>query len=567
MKYSQSLIPTLRDVPAHAEVVSHILLLRGGFIRQLGSGLYSWLPLGIRVLHKIETIVREEMNKKGAQELLMPFVQPGELWKESDRWEQMGPELLRMQDRHENDYCLSPTHEEVITDLFRKNVSSYRHLPCNLYQVTTKFRDEIRPRFGVLRSREFIMKDGYSFHLDEDSMDQTYTGMYEAYSAILTRLSLDYRAVEADAGVIGDGESREFHVLAESGEDALAYSKNSNYAANLEKAEAVVVGDSGVPSAALTRVSTPDIKTINALVEFLDIPIEKTVKSLIVNGANSLIALILRGDHELNVTKASRLPNVQRPLKFASVSDIRAHIGCGVGSIGPVNLEIPFYVDRSAASLNDFVCGTNVDDYHFTGVNWHRDQALPTEAIRDLRQVVEGDPAPDGSGALSIQRGIEVGHIFKLGTKYSRSMDASVLDENGATVYPLMGCYGIGITRLAAAAVEQRHDEFGPLWPLEIAPAQVHLVALNVPRSSTVRKVADQIYSQLTTQGIEVLYDDRDERPGVKFADADLIGIPHRIVIGERGLKENSAEYQYRRDPKTQLNLEQVVPTLMQVLA
>lgn len=566
MRFSQTFIPTLRDIPTNAEVASHILLLRGGFIRQLGSGLYTWLPLGIKVLHKVEKVVREELNKKGAQEVLMPFVQPGDLWKETDRWHHMGPELLRLQDRHENDYCLSPTHEEVITDLFRKNVKSYRELPCNLYQVTTKFRDEIRPRFGVLRSREFIMKDGYSFHLDESSLHETYVAMHEAYSAILTRLALDFRSVEADAGVIGDDESREFHVIADSGEDALAYSKTSSYAANLEKAEAVAIGDSTGASEKMSKVATPNIRTIDELVDFLNVPIDRTVKTLIVQGEESPIALILRGDHELNHTKAARLPKIISPLKFASESEVRAHVGCNVGSIGPVKLKIPFYVDRSAARVNDFVCGANEDDYHLTGVNWERDESLQKSAMRDLRIVQEGDPAPDGSGPISIQRGIEVGHIFKLGTKYSRSMDASVLNEHGETVYPLMGCYGIGITRLAAAIIEQQHDAIGPLWPLEIAPAQVHIVALNVPKNSIVSSAANQIYDQLSSQGVEVLYDDRDERPGVKFADADLIGIPHRLVIGERGLKENTVEYHRHREPKIALALEHAVPTLMQNL-
>ena len=566
MRFSNSFIPTLRDIPTNAEVASHILLLRGGFIRQLGSGLYTWLPLGVRVLHKIEKIVREELNKTGAQEVFMPFVQPGDLWKETDRWEHMGPELLRMQDRHENDYCLSPTHEEVITDLFRKNVSSYRQLPCNLYQITTKFRDEIRPRFGVLRSREFVMKDGYSFHIDEESLHKTYVAMHQAYSAILTRLAVDFRSVEADAGVIGDGESREFHVLADAGEDAIAYSRTSSYAANLEKAEAVAIEDSAPASEVLSKVPTPNIRTIKALVDCLNIPIERTVKTLVVQGKDSPIGLILRGDHELNETKAARLPNVLSPLEFTPQSEVSFHVGCNVGSIGPVQLQIPYYVDRSAATLKDFVCGANEDDFHLTGVNWERDEALPDSAIQDLRKAVAGDPAPDGSGPLSILRGIEVGHIFKLGTKYSRSMNASVLDENTASIYLRMGCYGIGITRIAAAVIEQQHDDIGPLWPLEIAPAQVHLVALSGSDRSPVATAADQVYDQLTTQGIEVLYDDRDERPGVKFADADLIGIPFRITIGERSLKQNKVEYQHQREPKVELTLEQVIPTLLQDL-
>ncbi|MCY3541022.1 MAG: proline--tRNA ligase [Gammaproteobacteria bacterium] len=566
MKFSNSLIPTLRDIPANAEIASHILLLRGGFIRQLGSGLYIWLPLGVRVLQKVERIVRDELNKKDAQEVLMPFVQPGELWKESQRWEIMGPDLLRMQDRHENDYCLSPTHEEVITDLFRKNVKSYRQLPLNLYQIATKFRDEIRPRFGVLRSREFIMKDGYSFHLNEDSLHKTYIAMHEAYSAIFTRLALDFRSVEAHGGVIGDEENREFHVLADTGEDSIAYSAASSYAANLEKAEAVAPRETAPASETLTKVSTPNVRTINGLVECLDVPIERTVKTLIVQGEDSPIGLVLRGDHELHEIKAASLPNVLSPLTFTKESDVRHHVGCNVGSIGPVQLQIPYYVDRSAAVLSDFVCGANEDDFHLTGVNWNRDESFRNSAVQDLRKVVEGDPAPDGSGPLSILRGIEVGHIFKLGKKYSHTMNATVLDEQGESVNVLMGCYGLGITRLAAAVIEQKHDDVGPLWPIEIAPAQVHLVALNVSQSSAVASAATQVYEQLTTQGIEVLYDDRNERPGVKFADADLIGIPYRITIGERGLKHDAIEYQHQREVKIELPLDQVVSTVLRDL-
>lgn len=518
------------------------------------------------MLQKVERIVRDELNKKSAQEVLMPFVQPGELWKESHRWDVMGPDLLRMQDRHENDYCLSPTHEEVITDLFRKNVRSYRQLPCNLYQIATKFRDEIRPRFGLLRSREFIMKDGYSFHLDEDSLHKTYVAMHEAYSAILTRLALDFRSVEAHGGVIGDEENREFHVLADTGEDAIAYSEASSYAANLEKAEAVATGEAAPASETLTKVSTPNVRTIAGLVECLDVPIERTVKTLIVQGRDSPIGLVLRGDHELHEIKAAGLPNVLSPLTFTRESEVRHHVGCNVGSIGPVQLQIPYYVDRSAAVLSDFACGANEDDFHLTGVNWNRDESLRTTAIQDFRKIVEGDQAPDGSGPLSILRGIEVGHIFKLGTKYSQTMNATVLDEHGESVNVLMGCYGLGVTRLAAAVIEQKHDEVGPLWPLEIAPAQVHLVALNVPRSSAVACAANQVYEQLTAQGIEVLYDDRDERPGVKFADADLIGIPYRLTIGARGLSQDSIEYQCQREAKVELPLDQVVPTVLRDL-
>lgn len=518
------------------------------------------------MLQQVEKIVREELNSRNAQEVFMPFVQPGDLWKETERWDDMGPELLRMQDRHKNDYCLSPTHEEVITDLFRKNVSSYRQLPCNLYQITTKFRDEVRPRFGVLRSREFIMKDGYSFHVDEDSLHETYIAMHAAYSAILSRLGLNFRSVEADAGVIGDGESREFHVLADTGEDAIAFSQASTYAANLEKAEAVAMGNSLPVSQHLSKVATPNVRTIKELVDCLNVSIEQTIKTLVVQGEDTPIGLVLRGDHELNETKAARLPNVLSPLKFTPEHEVQDHVGCNVGSIGPIGLQIPYYVDRSVANLNDFVCGANEDDYHLTGVNWDRDEYLHESLVHDIRKVGEGDPAPDGSGPLSVVRGIEVGHIFKLGTKYSRSMNATVLDENGESVFLSMGCYGIGITRLAAAVIEQQHDEVGPLWPLEIAPAQVHLIALKARGRSAVEDAADRVYDLLTKRGVEVLYDDRDERPGVKFADADLIGIPYRITIGERGLKNDAMEYQHQRNAKMQLPLDQLVPIVLRDL-
>lgn len=545
MRFSQSLIPTLREAPANAEIPSHVLLLRAGLIRQLGSGLFTWLPLGVNVLQKVERVVREELTKRGAYEILMPFVQPAELWKESERWQVMGPELLRLADRHDNEYCLSPTHEEVVTDLFRNNVSSYRQLPCNLFQINTKFRDEIRPRFGVLRSREFIMKDGYSFHLDEETFDATYQAMYDAYAAILTRLDLDFRAVEADPGLIGDGDSHEFHVLAQTGEDALAFSQHGDYAANVERAEAIAEGPRPDCKEEMAKVATPGVTSIESLVDFLNIDIVSTVKTIIVEGEDSPIALVLRGDHELNELKAARLPNVVQPLRFATEEQVLDAVGCKLGSIGPVGLEIPVYVDRAAGVLADFYCGSNETGFHLSGVNWDRDVSCDNNV--DIRRVQEGDPAPDGSGPLSIVRGIEVGHIFQLGTKYSRSMQASVQDANGVNVFPLMGCYGIGITRLAAAIVEQRHDKIGIDWPTEASPATLHILSLNAERSELVRTTSNQIYSDCMNAGIDVLYDDRTERPGVKFADADLIGIPHRVVIGERALNEGQVEYRYRR--------------------
>ncbi len=545
MRFSQSLIPTLREPPANAEIPSHVLLLRAGMIRQLASGLFTWLPLGVRVLHKIESIVRQELTRRGACEILMPFVQPAELWRESNRWDAMGPDLARLADRHENEYCLSPTHEEVVTDLFRNNVTSYRQLPCNLFQINTKFRDEIRPRFGVLRSREFIMKDAYSFHLDEQTFDETYRAMYDAYAAVLERLDLDYRAVQADPGLIGDGESHEFHVLASVGEDALAFSQNSTYAANVERAEAIAEGTRPNPIQRLEKVPTPGVSSIDSLVEFLKIERDRVAKTIVVRGSKTPIALVLRGDHELNELKAARLPNVVQPLQFASDDEIEQAFQCRPGSLGPIGAEIPVYVDRAAANLSDFACGANESGFHYMGVNWVRDVAC--EHVVDIRKVREGDPAPDGSGPLSIVRGIEVGHIFQLGTKYSKSMQAYVQDADGNNTYPLMGCYGIGITRLAAAIVEQRHDDVGIDWPIEATPATVHIISLNAERSPDVLNTAEDIYSKCLDAGIDALFDDRTERPGVKFADADLIGIPHRITIGERGLQRNQLEYRFRR--------------------
>ena len=554
MLSSQTIIPTLRETPTDADVASHVLLLRAGCIRQLASGLYSWLPLGLRVLRKIEAIVRDELNKTGAEEILMPVVQPAELWQESGRWDLMGPEMMRMRDRNDRDYALAPTHEEVVSDLIRKVIVSYKQLPCNLYQINTKFRDEIRPRFGLLRAREFVMKDGYSFHLDDASFEMTYQAMFDAYSRILDRIGLDFRAVDADPGTMGDGESHEFHVLAESGEDAIAFSPSSTYAANVEKAEAVTTGNLGEPQFALEKNPTPDVHTIDDVADLFQISKEKTIKTLIVRGTDSLVALVLRGDHQLNEKKAARLTEVAQPFQFASEEEIRSALGCGLGSIGPVKLSVPICVDRSAAIVSDFVCGANEDGFHFTGANWNRD--TPLTRVVDIRNVVEGDPASDSSGPLKFMRGIEVGHIFKLGTKYTSPMNIAIQDAEGNSRELIMGCYGMGISRLVAAAVEQCHDEQGIVWPESIAPAMVHIIAINYSRSEAVRSAAHELYDQCLDAGIDAFLDDRDERPGVKFADADLLGLPHRIVVGERNLSAGRLEYGYRRG-----QLELITPT------
>ena len=560
MRASELLIPTLRETPANAEVASHQLLLRAGFIRQLGSGLFTWLALGVRVLRKIEAIVREELTARDAQEVLMPVVQPAEFWQESGRWYEMGDDLLRMVDRHERDYCFSPTHEEVMTDLFRNNISSYRQLPCNLFQFTTKFRDEIRPRFGVLRAREFIMKDGYSFHIDEESFEITYLKMHDAYTAILDRIGLDFRAVDADAGLIGDGESHEFHVLAQSGEDELAISPTSDFAANVEKAEAITKEERQPPSQVLTKVATPDVNTIDEVAAHLSVSPANTVKTLIVKGEDGLIALVVRGDHELNEFKAAHLDGVLKPLEMGTQEEIHDAVGCLPGSIGPIGLKLTTYVDRAAAQLNDFVCGANENGFHFVGANWIRDTAV--QNIVDIRKVVEGDPAPDGSGPLAIRRGIEVGHIFKLGTKYSTSMNATVLDPDGKEVAPMMGCYGFGVTRLVAAIVEQQHDDAGILWPDAVAPFDVHILALGMDRNESVASAANALYANLLSDGLEVLLDDRDVRPGVKFGDADLIGIPNRVTIGERGLKRGVVEYAYQRGETLDLEPDEIATAI-----
>lgn len=567
MRASQLLIATLKETPADAEVISHQLMLRAGMIRRLTSGLYTWLPLGLRTLRKVETIVREEMNSAGAQEVLMPAVQPAELWQESGRWEEYGPELLRFKDRHARDYCVGPTHEEVITDLVRKEIASYKQLPINFYQIQTKFRDEIRPRFGVMRSREFIMKDAYSFHLDEASLKETYQGMYDAYTRIFTRLGLDFRPVIADNGSIGGTGSHEFHVLADSGEDDIVFSDGSDYAANMEKAEAIPAplnsnASREAPKEEMRLVDTPDAKTIAALVEQFGLPIEKTIKTLIVKGADDqLIALLVRGDHELNEVKAENHPKVATPLTMASEEEIRAVVGAGPGSLGPVGLELPIIIDRSVALMSDFGAGANTDDKHYFGINWERDTPLPE--IADLRNVVDGDPSPDGQGTLSIKRGIEVGHVFQLGQKYSQAMDANVLGDNGKTSHPWMGCYGIGITRVVAAAIEQNHDDAGIIWPNAIAPFQVALVPMNAHKSQRVREESERLYQALSAAGLDVLLDDRDTRPGVKFADLELMGIPHRLVIGDRSLDNGELEYKGRRDSDaTMVPAEQIIDFL-----
>lgn len=557
MRASRYLIATQKETPADAEIISHQLMLRAGMIRKLAAGLYTWLPMGLRTLRKVERIVREEMDKSGAQEVLMPAVQPAELWEESGRWTQYGGELLRMKDRHGRDFCFGPTHEEVITDLIRNEISSYKELPANFYQVQTKFRDERRPRFGVMRAREFLMKDAYSFHLNPESLNETYQLMHHTYCAIFDRFGLDYRAVQADSGAIGGSASHEFHVLASSGEDDIVFSTDSDYAANIEKAEAVAPsGTRPAPAEEMKEVATPDQKTIEAVSALLGIDPTRTVKTLLVkaeadeDGNSGLVALVLRGDHTLNEIKAESLAGVAEPLTMATDEEIEQAVGCKAGSIGPVKLNLPVIVDRSAAHLADFVCGANREGFHLTGVNWERDVAL--DRVEDLRNVVEGDPSPDGKGTLEIRRGIEVGHIFKLGNKYSTAMNATVLDENGKTVTMEMGCYGLGVSRVVAAAIEQNHDENGIIWPDAIAPFQVAIVTLNAHKSPTVAEAGEKLYEQLRQAGYDVLLDDRKERPGVKFADMELIGIPHRFVVSERGLAAGTLEYKGRRDAEKQ---------------
>jgi prolyl-tRNA synthetase len=548
MRLSRYPIQTVKETPSEADVVSHQLMLRAGLIRRLAAGIYNWLPLGLRTLRKVEAIVRQEMNRAGALEVLLAAVQPAELWQESGRWRDYGPELLRIRDRHDRDFVVGPTHEEVITDIARRDLKSYRQLPVNFYQIQLKFRDEIRPRFGVMRGREFIMKDAYSFHADDASLQQGYAAMRVAYGRIFTRMGLDFRIVQADPGAIGGSKSEEFQVLAASGEDAIAVSNGDEFAANVELAPALPpAAPRPAPAAALTRVPTPGAKTIAELSAQLKVAPAQCLKTLLVAGKEGApVALIVRGDHELNAIKAQRIADVATPLRLASAAEVSAACGCEPGYIGPVGLKgVRVLADHAALAVADFVCGANEKDMHYTGVNWGRD--LPEPAAADLRNVVAGDPSPTGRGTLDIVRGIEVGHIFQLGCKYSASMNATVLDEAGAAVQMLMGCYGIGVTRIVAAAIEQNHDERGIIWPDPLAPFHVVLVPLNLDKSPAVRAAADALYDQLSEAGIEVLYDDRDARPGVKFADAELLGIPHRIVVSERGLKAGTLEYRHRR--------------------
>ena len=548
MRLSDLLLHTLREAPAEAETASHRLMLRAGLVRQQAAGIYSWLPLGLRVLRKVETIVREEMERIGAVELLMPSVQPAELWQESGRWEKYGPELLRMTDRRGREFCFGPTHEEVITDLVRNIVSSYRQLPLTLFQIQTKFRDEVRPRFGIMRAREFLMKDAYSFHLDEDSLAATYTRMRDAYSRVLTRIGLDYRVVEADTGAIGGDASHEFHVLADAGEDTIAYAPEGDYAANLELARARAPRAARPePAAPLERVATPNARTIPEVSKLLGIPASRCVKTLLVRGRDTpAVALVLRGDHELNPVKALRQADVADPLEFLDAKAVRGLGHLEFGSIGPVGLELPVIADREAAVLSDFCCGANVAGEHLTGVNWTRD--LPEPAVADLRLVREGDPSPDGHGKLAFARGIEVGHVFKLGTRYSLAMGAVAQDAQGAERPLIMGCYGMGVSRIVAAAIEQRHDDNGIVWPPAIAPFQVVVVPVGAERAAEVRGAAERVHEELTRAGIETVLDDRPLRPGVMFKDAELIGIPHRVVVSKRGIDSGIVEYRARTD-------------------
>ena len=548
MRWSRYPINTTKETPSEAEVVSHQLMLRAGLIRRLAAGIYTWTPFGLRSLRKVEQIIREEMDRAGALELLMPAVQPAELWQESGRWEQYGPELLRLKDRHQRDFVIGPTHEEVITDLARRELKSYRQLPANFYQIQVKFRDEIRPRFGVMRGREFIMKDAYSFHLTQESLQQGYEAMRDAYVRMFERMGLEFRPVKADTGSIGGTASEEFQVLADSGEDAIAVSDGADqYAANLELAPALAPTRARPAAAAtLQKVATPGAKTIDALANFLKIPAARTLKLLMVDGAEGgVVALLVRGDHELNAIKAQKLPGIANPLRMAAREAVLAATGCEPGYLGPIGLRCPVYADHAALALSDFVCGANEIDQHYTGVNWGRDLPEPTAA--DLRNVIDGDPSPGGNGRLRIRRGIEVGHIFQLGRKYSEALQATVLDEAGKPVVMYMGCYGIGVTRIVAAAIEQNHDAAGIIWPEPIAPFRVVLVPLNAPKSPKVRELADQLYAELQAAGIDVLLDDRDARPGVKFADAELLGIPHRVVISDRGIEAGKLEYRHRR--------------------
>lgn len=566
MRASQFLLTTLKETPADAEVVSHQLMLRAGLIRRVAAGIYNWMPLGLRVLRRVEQVVREEMNRAGAMEIAMPVVQPAELWLESGRWEQYGPELARLQDRHARDFCLGPTHEEIITSLGRSEIKSYKQLPLNFYQIQTKFRDEIRPRFGVMRSREFIMKDAYSFHIDHASLEETYWRMHAAYTAIFTRLGLDFRAVEADTGSIGGNHSHEFHVLADSGEDAIAFSTASDYAANVELAAALPGEASSAKALAKERFATPDVKTIDDLVITAKIPVEQTVKTLFVKGEEgSVVALVLRGDHRLNNLKAEKLSGIATPLEMADAAEVTALTGAGFGSLGPVDLATRIIVDHSAAQVSNFVCGANEDGFHLRGVNWGRD--VVNFETWDIREVMPGDASPCGAGEIEIRRGIEVGHIFQLGTKYSQAMNALVLDESGQSVPMAMGCYGIGVTRIVAAAIEQNHDEKGIIWPDAMTPFEVALVPLNMDKSEVVASATETLYDELQALGLDVFMDDRRERPGVKFAEMELIGIPVRVTLGDRSLAEGKIEVQTRIAGEAQLvPIADAVSTIMQLV-
>ena len=573
MRSSEFLIATVKETPADAEIVSHQLMLRAGMIRKVAAGVYNWLPLGLRTLKKVEQVVREEMNNAGSQEVLLPAVQPAELWQQSGRWEMYGGELLRLQDRHGRDFCFGPTHEEVITTLIGNEIRSYKQLPASFYQIQTKFRDERRPRFGVMRAREFLMKDAYSFHRDLDSLHEYYDRMFEAYSTVFTRLGLQFHPVEADTGSIGGSGSHEFHVLAHSGEDAIAISEKHNYAANVELAEAVRVGGQRqAPEAELTKADTPGQKTIAAICDYLKVPVEKTIKTLLVKGSEApAIALVLRGDHELNELKAEKHPLVASPLQWLDEDEVMAAVGCGVGSIGTVNIPIPVIADRSAANISDFVCGANEDDVHYTGANWGRDCPEPEEF--DLRNVTDGDlcaraaDTDEGSlgdeDRLTIMRGIEVGHIFQLGTKYSEPLGASYLDQNGKAQTMIMGTYGIGISRIVAAAIEQNYDDRGIIWPTSMAPFELVITPIGYHKSELIKRTCDRLYSSFKELGIDVLLDDRNERPGIMFADADLVGIPHRLVVGEKSLANGKLEYKARSsDTAKEFDAEQVVDLL-----
>ena len=569
MRASEFLISTLKETPSDAEVVSHQLMLRAGLIRRVAAGIYNWMPLGLRVLRKVEQVVREEMERAGALELAMPVVQPGELWEESGRWEQYGPELCRLEDRHQRPFCLGPTHEEVITQIARSEIKSYKQLPVNLFQIQTKFRDEIRPRFGVMRSREFIMKDAYSFHIDQECQERTYWRMHEAYTAIFTRLGLDFRAVEADTGSIGGNHSHEFHVLAESGEDAIAFSTDSDYAANVELAPAMTTSviDAEAEAPTLEKFATPGMTTIDDLAEQLGIAAQQSIKTLLAKDEHgSLVALVVRGDHRLNAIKAAKLPGMASPLLLAEPDEVRDTLGAGFGSLGPVGAPIRVVVDHTAAQMPHFVCGANEDGYHVKGATWGRD--VPNAEFADIREIVSGDPSPCGAGTLEIRRGIEVGHIFQLGTKYSETMNASVLDEQGRSQPMVMGCYGIGITRIVAAAIEQNHDENGIIWPAAMAPFDVAIVPLGMDKSEAVAQATERLYAACQDAGLSAFLDDRRERPGVKFAEMELLGMPLRVTVGERSLAEGNLELTHRHSGETEMiAADTILDRLQQILA